>query len=104
MALQTGLRHGERLGGIVGLSGYLPLAATLAAERSGANRDVPIFLAHGRQDPMVTFDRATATRAALAALGHLVDWHEYPMPHSVCAEEIADLERWLLRVLARPAG
>ena len=100
MALLTGLRHAERLAGIVGLSGYLPLAATLEAERSGANRDVPIFLAHGRQDPVISYARGVAARDALVALGHAVDWHEYPMPHSVCAEEIADLNRWLLRVLA----
>jgi phospholipase/carboxylesterase len=103
MALLTGLRHAERLAGIVGLSGYLPLAATLAAERSAANHDVPVFLGHGRQDPVVPHASGAATRDALVALGHAVEWHEYAMPHSVCAEEIADLERWLLRVLARPA-
>jgi phospholipase/carboxylesterase len=100
MALQTGLRHPERLAGILGLSGYLPLAATLAAERHPAQNDVPIFLAHGTQDPVVPFDRAVATREALAALGHTVEWHEYPMPHSVCLEEIADIGTWLRRVLA----
>ena len=104
MALLTGLRHAERLAGIVGLSGYLPLAATLAAERSAPNHDVPIFLAHGRQDPLVAYPRGVATRDALVALGHAVEWHDYAMPHSVCAEEIADLNRWLLGVLARPAA
>jgi phospholipase/carboxylesterase len=100
MALLTGLRHGERLAGIAGLSGYLPLAATTAAERSAANRDVPLFLAHGTEDPVVMHSRGTASRDALASLGHPIEWHEYPMPHSVCAEEIDDLNRWLLRVLA----
>jgi phospholipase/carboxylesterase len=104
MALLTGLRHAERLGGIVGMSGYLPLAATLEAERSAANHDVPIFLAHGRQDSVVPYARGMASRDALVALGHAVDWHEYAMGHSVCAEEIADLDRWLLGVLGRPAG
>jgi phospholipase/carboxylesterase len=100
MTLLTGLRHGERLAGLVGLSGYLPLAASTAAERSDANADVPIFLAHGRDDPMIALDRATASRDALLALGYPVEWHDYEMPHSVCMDEIEDLNRWLLRVLA----
>ena len=100
MTLLTGLRHAERLAGLVALSGYLPLADTTAAERSDANALVPIFMAHGRDDPMVGIDRATASRDALRALGYQVEWHDYAMPHSVCMEEIADLNRWLLRVLA----
>jgi phospholipase/carboxylesterase len=100
MVLLAGLRHGERLAGIAGLSGYLPLAATTATERSEANRDVPIFLAHGTQDPVVGFTRGTASRDTLARLGYTVEWHDYPMPHSVSDEEEADLTRWLLRVLA----
>ncbi|MCY1205305.1 Carboxylesterase 2 [compost metagenome] len=98
MALMTGLRHGERLAGIVGLSGYLPIAATTAAERHGANHDTPVFLAHGRQDPVVPLARAEQSRDALLALGHPVEWHEYAMAHSVCMEEIADLNHFLLRV------
>lgn len=98
MALMTGLRHGERLAGIVGLSGYLPIAATTAAERHGANHDTPVFLAHGRQDPVVPLARAEQSRDALVALGHPVEWHEYQMAHSVCMEEIADLNHFLLRV------
>ncbi len=99
MTLLAGLRHGERLGGLVGLSGYLPLAAATAAERSDANHALPIFLAHGRFDNVIEFSRAVATREALQALGYPVEWHEYPMAHSVCAEEIDDLERWLKQVL-----
>ena len=100
MTLLTGVRAPRRLAGLAGLSGYLPLAATTAAEASAANRDVPIFLAHGKVDPVVAFDRGSAARDALVALGYPVQWHEYPMPHSVCEQEIADLNRWLLRVLA----
>jgi len=100
MTLLTGLRHAERLAGLVGLSGYLPLAASTAAERSAANADVPIFLAHGRDDPMIAIDRALASRDALLAMGYQVEWHDYEMPHSVCMDEIVDLNRWLLRVLA----
>lgn len=101
MALLTGLRHAERLGGIIGMSGYLPLAGRLAHERSAANQGVPIFLAHGAQDEMIPLPRAEASRDALKALGYTVDWHEYPMGHSVCLPEIQDLRAWLLKVLAR---
>jgi len=103
MTLMTGLRHRERLGALIGLSGYLPLAHATAAERSDANALVPIFMAHGRSDPMIGLDRAAASRDALRALGYAVDWHDYPMEHSVCVEEIADLQRWLLRTLPAQA-
>lgn len=101
LTLMTGLRHPERLAGLVGLSGYLPLAALTAAERHIANADVPIFLAHGTDDPVIPVARAVASRDALVALGHPVEWHAYPMAHSVCMEEVADLNRWLLDVLSR---
>lgn len=102
MTLLAGMRYPQRLAGLAGLSGYLPLAATTAAERSSANRDVPVFLAHGTFDPVVALDRGVASRDALAALGYAIEWHQYPMQHSVCAEEIQDLNRWLLQVLAAP--
>ena len=100
MTLLAGLRAPQRLAGLLGMSGYLPLAATTAAERSDANREVPIFLAHGRTDPVVPYARGTATRDALVEMGYPVDWHEYPMQHSVCQEEIDDVQDWLLKVLA----
>lgn len=100
MTLLTGLRHAERLAGLVGMSGYLPLADTSAAERSAASMALPVFLAHGRGDAVVPLARATAARDTLQALGCVVDWHEYPMAHSVCPQEVADLNRWLLKVLA----
>jgi phospholipase/carboxylesterase len=100
MSLMTGLRHGERLAGIVGLSGYLPLAALTSAERSEANRDTPVFMAHGLRDPVVPVARAIASRDALQALGQPVRWHEYPIEHTVSIEELRDLERWLLERLA----
>ncbi len=102
MALMTGLRHKERLAGIVGLSGYLPLASSTASERSDANALTPIFLGHGQQDEMVAMDRGVATRQALQSLGYDTQWRDYPMGHSVCMEEIADLNAWLLQVLAKP--
>jgi len=99
IALQAGLRHPERLAGILALSTYLPLPDTLAQEASTANRDIPIFMAHGTQDPVIPLSWAARSRDHLTALGYAVDWHEYPMPHSVCAEEIADTARWLRRIL-----
>jgi phospholipase/carboxylesterase len=98
IALLAGLRYPERLAGLVGMSGYLPLAASTAAERSDAMRDAPIFLAHGRQDGMVPMARGIAARDTLAGLGHNVDWQDYPMDHSVCIEEVTALNRWLSRV------
>lgn len=100
MTLMTGLRHTERLAGMVGLSGYLPLADLTAAERHAANAETPLFLAHGRHDPVIPLARAVASRDALIALGQPVEWHEYSMEHSVSPAELADLNRWLLRVLA----
>jgi phospholipase/carboxylesterase len=100
IALGAGLRYGQRLAGLVGMSGYLPLAPSTAAERRDANALTPIFLAHGQRDPVIGIDRATASRDALKALGCDVDWHAYPMEHSVNAEEVADLQRFLLKVLS----
>jgi phospholipase/carboxylesterase len=100
MALHTSLRHGERLGGVMALSCSLPLADTLAAEAAPANRDVPIFMAHGTSDPMIRLDWGDAGRQALVAAGYTVEWHTYPMPHSVVWEEIEAISAFLTRVLA----
>jgi phospholipase/carboxylesterase len=100
IALQAGLRHGERLAGIMALSTYVPLADTLAAEANPANRSVPIFMAHGTADPMIAYARAQASRDLLLLQAYAVEWHEYRMQHSVCPQEIADLGAWLARVLA----
>ena len=99
VTLLAGLRYPERLAGLLALSTYLPLAGKLAAEKSDANRDVPIFMAHGRHDDLIPIDRAQASRAALEKLGYPLEWHDYPMPHSVCAPEIADISAFLSRVL-----
>jgi phospholipase/carboxylesterase len=95
IALAAGLRHAQPLAGIVALSTYLPIAATLAHERSAANGRVPIFWGHGTADPVVVMQRGLDSRRLLEELGYTIDWHSYPMPHSVCAEEIADLRHWL---------
>lgn len=103
MTLMAGLRAPQRLAGLVAWSGYLPLAATTAAERSVANHGVPIFMAHGLYDAVVVPERGTASRDALLGLGYAVQWHDYPMAHTVCAQQVADLNAWLLGVLANPA-
>src|SRR5215813_6242284 len=102
MALHTSLRQGERLAGVLALSCSLPLADALAAEAAPANRDVPIFMAHGTHDPMIPMARAVRAREILTELGYRLEWHEYPMPHSVCLEEIRDISAWLATVLPRP--
>ncbi len=100
MTLMAGLRHPEKLAALVGLSGYLPLASTTASERTAANQATPIFLAHGTHDPVVQLAKGAAARDELQRLAYLVTWHDYPMPHSVCPQEIADLTRWLIDVLS----
>jgi len=100
IALHTGLRHAERLAGIVALSTYVVLPDLLAREASPANRDVPIFMAHGTADPMVRLEWGEAGRRALVAAGYRVEWHTYPMPHSVVWEEIEAVSAFLARVLA----
>ena len=99
MALQTGLRYPQRLAGLMCLSGYLPLADTIADERHAANQDTAIFMAHGRGDGVVLINRAEASRDLLQQLGYHVEWHEYMMQHSVCAEEEDDISRWLQQTL-----
>jgi phospholipase/carboxylesterase len=99
IALHTGLRHAERLAGIMALSTYLPLPGTLEAERSPANADVPIFMAHGLHDEMIGIERALASRDALEALGYAPEWREYPMAHAVCEEEVTAIAGWLAGVL-----
>jgi phospholipase/carboxylesterase len=99
ISLQTGLRHPERLAGIMALSSYVPIAATLEAERNPSNRDVPVFMAHGTQDPIIPLAYARHSRELLERLGYPVEWHEYPMPHSVSPQEIHDIGAWLRRVL-----
>src|SRR5688572_22865499 len=99
IVLQTALRQPERLAGVMALSTYLPLAARLEAERHKANHDLPIFMAHGEYDDIIPLKRAEASRDALKRLGYNVEWHTYPMPHSVCAPEIAHISSYLAAIL-----
>ena len=100
VTLGAGLRYGQRLAGLAGLSGYLPLASSTEDERAHANALTPVFMAHGQRDGVVPLARGSASRDALKQLGMDVQWHDYPMEHSVCLEEVRDLERWLQQVLA----
>ena len=99
IALQTALRQRERLAGVMALSTYLPLSGNLEKERAVMNNDLPIFIAHGSYDPMIPIARAQQSRDALLALGYPVEWRDYPMPHSVNPQEIADIAAFLLRIL-----
>jgi len=99
MTLHTGIRVPFKLAGLMGLSGYLPLGDLAQPEHHAANLDTPIFLAHGTYDPVVAPERADVSRAKLQELGYQVQWHTYPMPHSVCPEEIADISHFLQSVL-----
>ncbi|MGG7054008.1 alpha/beta hydrolase [Nitrosomonas sp. ANs5] len=99
MALQTGLRLPYKLAGIMVLSGYLPLPHHLAREAHSANISTPIFMAHGTQDPVVPIALANTSQQLLLEHHHAVEWHEYPMAHAVCDPELADISRWLRKVL-----
>ena len=95
LALASGLRRESAVAGIACLSGYLPLADRTAAELTPAGRATPVFLGHGRQDPVVALGLGTRTRAALEGWNVPVTWRDYPMPHSVCPQEIRDLGDWM---------
>jgi phospholipase/carboxylesterase len=99
MALFSGTRHSEKLAGIMGLSCYMLLETSFAAERSPANQATPVFLGHGTQDPVISITLGETTRRLLEGTGYAVEWHQYMMPHSVCPQEIGDIAAWLRRVL-----
>jgi phospholipase/carboxylesterase len=99
VALYTGLRYPKRIAGIVALSTYLISASALASESSAANRDVPIFMAHGAYDDIIPLRRAEQSKDLLVKSGYPVEWKTYPMPHSVCPEEIGHISQFLLRIL-----
>jgi phospholipase/carboxylesterase len=100
IALHTALRHQERLAGAIALSTYLVQADRLPDEAAAANRDLPIFMAHGTADPVVRFEWGDASHRALVANGYRVEWHTYRMEHSVCMEEIEAIGKWIVRTLA----
>lgn len=99
IALHAGLRYPQPLAGLLGISCYLPLPAEIANGLAPANAATPIFMAHGTEDPVIPIQAGRQSYEALQALSCKVEWHTYPIPHSVCLEEIQDIARWLTRVL-----
>jgi phospholipase/carboxylesterase len=99
ISLHAALRYPDRLAGVMALSTYLPTADSLTEEASPANGDLPIFMAHGKFDPVIPIDNGRAARRMLTDLDYAVAWHEYPMQHEVCSEEIGAIRAWLLQVL-----
>jgi phospholipase/carboxylesterase len=100
MTLQTGMRHPEKLAGMLCLSGYLPLAGVAAAERSEESLATPVFMAHGTHDNVVPFVRAQQSAQVLKDIGYQVEWHQYTMQHSLCLEEVQDISKWLRKVIS----
>ena len=103
ISLHTGLRHLPQLGGIVALSAYLPLAGTLAHDIHSMPKNIPIFMAHGRDDTVVPFATGQSSADILRKQGYQLEWQEYAMSHSVCTEEIRDIESWLAGQLKKPS-
>lgn len=107
IALHTALRYPERLAGIMALSTYLPLRTRLATEGTPSNRDLPIFMAHGVDDPVIAYPHGRSSAQCLESLNYAVEWHEYPMVHTLCLAEVEDIRLWLARVLpaeSAPSG
>jgi phospholipase/carboxylesterase len=100
VALQTGLRFPRKLAGVMALSTYLPLADSLPQEGTPANRQTPVFMAHGLYDPVIPIMMGAGSMTFLTGLGYAVEWRQYPMPHSVCPDEIEDIGAWLRKVLS----
>ena len=100
IALRTGLQYQKQLAGILAMSMHLPTIHNLAPDLSPENRKVPILMAHGQMDPVIPLAKAIETREELFRLGYAVDWHEYPIQHTVCADEIQEIRSWLLQILS----
>lgn len=99
MALHVGLRQKKKLAGILALSCYLPLVNTLLKEVQPANSSIPILMAHGNRDHVVPVKLAIQSRDLLLNNKYKIEWHEYAMEHTVCAEEIADIRSWIMRIV-----
>lgn len=106
--MHTALRHPQKLAGLMALSTWLPLGGTFAAEvldnPHAQSRELPVFMAHGTFDPMLPISMGLQSRAALESAGYRVEWHEYPMAHAVCAEEIVAIRNWLLSIFDTAPG
>lgn len=100
IALHVALRHPSRLAGVMALSAYLPLPTTLSVEKSPANASIPLLMAHGVHDPVIPEALGLSSKDRLQQLGYEVEWYSYPMDHSVCPQEIVDINRWLNGIFA----
>jgi phospholipase/carboxylesterase len=100
IALHTALRYPQKLAGVMALSTYLPLHSKLSTEAHTENKNTPIFMAHGIFDDVISLEMSKVSRDLLQNTGYSVNWHEYPMAHSVCTDEIADIEQFLMQVLS----
>jgi phospholipase/carboxylesterase len=103
IAATTGLHYPEKLAGIIALSGYLPLGAKTLQQANPANKQIPIFMAHGSEDPVVPYFLGEAGYKLLEQAGYPVEWRAYPMQHSVCAEEVKDISQWVQRIVTPPS-
>jgi phospholipase/carboxylesterase len=99
VVLHTGLRYNKTLAGIMALSTYLPLASTFENELHNANKNIPIFMAHGLEDDILKFEFGARSRRLLEQNNYSIEWHEYPMSHSICSDEITHIREWLIRKL-----
>ncbi len=99
IALHTGLRYPQKLAGIIALSTYMPTTEQLKTERAACNNEIPIFIAQGTMDPVVNPQIAKDSFSRLKAMGYPISWHEYPMQHSLCMEEITDISAFINRVM-----
>jgi phospholipase/carboxylesterase len=104
MTLIAGLQYDKPLAGLIALSGFLPLAPEILAKANAMNRQLPIFIAHGKQDPIVPFEMGEMTYEALLQAGYPLSWHAYIMAHMVCDQEIEDISRWINQGLADDQG
>jgi len=95
IAYSTALTHPDKLAGLIALSTYIPIPRLLTDEATVANQGIPIFAAHGMEDDVVSPALGLAARDLLVQRGYSVAWHEYPMPHSVCLEEVKAIGKWL---------
>lgn len=100
MALHVGLTHFEKLGGVIALSGYIPLRQKFEENRTEANQDTPVFIAHGTEDPVVPFYRGKNAKNQLTELGYNVEFHAYDMDHTLDWHEINDMLNWLRAIPA----
>ncbi|MCI0401812.1 MAG: alpha/beta hydrolase [Gammaproteobacteria bacterium] len=101
IALHTALRFPYRLAGVLALSTYLPMASQLREEVHPANSGIPIFMAHGKADPVIPLFQGLRSFEQLKKMNYMIEWHVYPMLHAVCPQELAEISSWLQHQLTQ---